>query len=254
MDIRFDGVRVLVTGASTGIGAAIALALGSSGARVAVHYRESEKEARSVAEAIMRAGGEALLVQADLLDGSRIDDLIGRVMEAFGGIDVLVNNAGALVGRSPIEAMPMELYEKTMNLNMGSVFRVSKSVIPHMKANGRGSIINVTSVAARNGGGGGACVYAAAKGAVSTFTRGMAKELAPFNIRVNAIAPGIVLTAFHEKFTSPEMLKDQIRAIPMGRGARPDEIAGAAVFLASEKLSSYITGEIIEVNGGALMP
>jgi 3-oxoacyl-[acyl-carrier protein] reductase len=253
MDVRFEGSVVLVTGASTGIGAAIASAFGSSGAKVVVHYHSSERQAREVASAIERAGGEAFLARADVCDPVAVSALVKAVVDHFGTIDILVNNAGGLLERHPIEEMPDEMYAKVMDLNIGSAFRVSKQVIPIMKRAGGGSIINLTSVAARNGGGGGAVLYAASKGAVSTFTRGLAKELAPFKIRVNAIAPGAVLTPFHDKYTKPEMLAEQSRAAPLGRAAQAEEIVGAALFLASERMSSFITGEIVEVNGGVLM-
>ncbi len=253
MDIRFDGKVVLITGASTGIGAAMAMAFGTSGAKVALHYNASEKEAQAVAKKIKaKKGGDTFLVQADVLDPEATAGMVKEVVKKFGRIDVLVNNAGGLLDRHAIEEMPDEMYQKVMDLNMASTFRVCKLVIPYMKKRG-GSIINLTSIAARNGGGGGAVIYASSKAAVSTFTRGLAKELAPFKIRVNAIAPGIILTPFHDKYTKPEQLKGMIDSIPMGRGATAEEVAGPALFLASEQLSSFITGEILEVNGGQLM-
>ena len=253
MDIRFDGKVVLITGASTGIGAAMAMAFGTSGAKVALHYNASEKEAQAVAKKIKaKKGGDTFLVQADVLDPEATAGMVKEVVKKFGRIDVLANNAGGLLDRHAIEEMPDEMYQKVMDLNMASTFRVCKLVIPYMKKRG-GSIINLTSIAARNGGGGGAVIYASSKAAVSTFTRGLAKELAPFKIRVNAIAPGIILTPFHDKYTKPEQLKGMIDSIPMGRGATAEEVAGPALFLASEQLSSFITGEILEVNGGQLM-
>jgi len=254
MEIRFDGKAALVTGASTGIGAAIALALGTAGARVALHYNSSKTEAEKIASLIRAHGGpETVLVKADVLNKSAIADMVRFIDEAFGRIDILVNNAGGLLDRNPVEAMPDETYFRVMELNMGSVFRVSRCVIPIMKRGGGGVIINMSSIAARNGGGDGAALYAASKAAVATLTRGMARELAPFGIRVNAIAPGIVLTPFHDKYTKPEQLSKMVAAIPLGRGATADEVAGPAVFLACDQLSSFVTGEVIEVNGGALM-
>jgi 3-oxoacyl-[acyl-carrier protein] reductase len=254
MEIRFDGKVALVTGASTGIGAAIALAFGTAGARVALHYNSSRAEAENVASLIRRRGGpETLLVKADVVDKSAISDMVRVVDETFGKIDILVNNAGGLVERKLVEAMSDESYSHVMELNMGSTFRVSRCVVPIMKRSGGGVIINMSSIAARNGGGEGATLYAAAKAAVATLTRGMAKELASFGIRVNAIAPGIVLTPFHDKYTKPEQLSKMVSSIPLGRGASADEVAGPAMFLACDQLSSFVTGEVIEVNGGALM-
>ena len=254
MEIRLDGKVALVTGASTGIGAAIAIAFAKAGARLVIHYNNSAAEAKKVAAEVSSCGGgDPLLVKADVLDGQAITDMVRAVNGRFGRIDILVNNAGGLLGRYSVEDMSDEGYERVMELNVGSTFRVSRSVIPVMKKSGGGAIINMTSVAARNGGSDGATLYATSKAAVSTLTRGMAKELAPHKIRVNAIAPGIILTPFHDKYTSPEALKKLIASIPLGRGATAEEVAGPALFLASEQLSSFITGEILEVNGGALI-
>jgi 3-oxoacyl-[acyl-carrier protein] reductase len=253
MEIRLDGKVALVTGASTGIGAAIAKAFAEAGARVVLHYNNSKAEAEKTAAAIRLKGGEEpMLVKADVLDGQAIKDMVRAVGERFARIDILVNNAGGLLGRQNVEDMQDDAYERVMELNMGSAFRVSRSVIPLMKKGG-GAIINLTSIAARNGGADGATLYAASKAAVSTLTRGMAKELAPFKIRVNALAPGIILTPFHDKYTAPQLLKKLVASIPLGRAATAEEVAGPALFLASEQLSSFITGEIIEVNGGSLM-
>jgi 3-oxoacyl-[acyl-carrier protein] reductase len=252
MELRFDGKAALVTGASTGIGAAIAAALGASGAKVAVHYNRSRAEAEKTAAAIRGGGAEALLVQADLTDVRQAERLARTVADAFGRIDILVNNAGGLLDRRPVARMSDEDFDRVMELNIGSAFRVSRAVIPVMEKTG-GAIINLSSIAARNGGADGATLYAAAKAAVSTFTRGLARELAPLGIRVNAIAPGIILTPFHDKYTPPDLLAKMIAPIPLGRAASAEEVAGPALFLASEQLSSFITGEVIEVNGGALM-
>ena len=253
MEIRFDGKVVFVTGASTGIGAATAIAFGTSGAKVVIHYNSSKKEAEAVEKAIKaKNGGETFLVKADVLNAAETKEMVKAVVDKFGRIDVLVNNAGGLLSRHPIEEMPEDLYTRVMDLNMTSTFRICKFVIPYMKKTG-GSIINMSSMAARNGGGGGAVIYASSKAAVSTLTRGLAKELAPFKIRVNAVAPGIILTPFHDKYTAPEQLKGMIAQIPLARGARAEEIAGPMLFLASEELAGFITGEVLEINGGQLM-
>jgi len=253
MEIRFDGKVVFITGASTGIGAATAIAFGASGAKVVLHYNSSKKEAEAVAEAIKaKNGGETFLVKADVLNTDETEKMVKAVIDKFGRIDILVNNAGGLLTRHPIEEMPEDLFTQVMDLNMTSTFKISKLVIPYMKKTG-GSIINMSSLAARNGGGGGAVIYASSKAAISTFTRGLAKELTAYKIRVNAVAPGIIFTPFHDKYTKPEQLKGLISQIPMGRGATPEEVAGPILFLASEELAGFITGEVIEINGGQLM-
>ncbi len=245
---------VLVTGASTGIGAAVARALGQAGARVAVHYRGSADEARNVARDIEAAGGRALLVQADVTDTAAVDRMVKTVHAEFGRIDVLVNNAGGFVKRSPIVDADDDYIDAVFRLNARSVVAVSRRVIPLMAAGGGGAIINVTTQAARTGGGPGAGLYAACKGFVSTITRTMAKELVKENIRVNAVAPGVIETPFHDGHSSPEVLKNFANAIPMGRLGTAQECVGAFLFLASEAASGYVTGQVIEVNGGQVMP
>ncbi|MEJ8814109.1 glucose 1-dehydrogenase [Variovorax ureilyticus] len=245
---------VLITGASTGIGAAVARAMGRAGARVAVHYRGSRAEAEAVARDIRSAGGEALLVQADVMDTHAVDRMVQAVHEAFGPIDILVNNAGGFVKRSPIVEADDDYIDAVFRLNARSVVAVSRRVIPLMSAGGGGAIINVTTQAARTGGGPGAGLYAACKGFVSTITRTMAKELVKDGIRVNAVAPGVIETPFHDGHSSPEVLKNFASAIPMGRLGTAEECVGAFMFLASAQASGYVTGQIIEVNGGQVMP
>ncbi len=254
MDIRFDGKTVLVTGASTGIGAAIARAFGAAGARVGVHYHRSEHEARQVADEIVAAGGQAHLIQADVSDAAQVDEFVESMLGAFGRLDILVNNAGALVQRSPVADASDELFSEVMRLNLDSVFQLCRAAIPIMRGQGSGNIINMTSIAARTGGAGGSVLYATSKGAVSTFTHGLARELAPFNIRVNAIAPGVILTPFHERYSTPQMIAGMVETIPMKRAGTAEECVGTAFFLASDALSGYVTGQIIEVNGGQYMP
>ncbi|MCL4248965.1 MAG: glucose 1-dehydrogenase [Anaerolineae bacterium] len=254
MDIRFDGQIAMVTGSSTGIGAAIAQAFAASGAKVAVHYNRSEAEANSVAAAIEAAGGDVFLVQADVTIPEQVKRLVDQTMNRFGRIDVLINNAGALVERRAVHEVDDDLYNYIMDVNITQTFQVCRLVIPIMQKQGHGNIINLTSIAARNGGGGGSVLYASAKAAVSTFTRGLAKELAQQNIRVNAISPGLIQTPFHDRFTSPERMKVLVGTIPMGRVGKAEECAGTALFLASDAMSSYITGQIIEVNGGQYTP
>jgi 3-oxoacyl-[acyl-carrier protein] reductase len=245
---------VLVTGASSGIGAAVARGFGSCGARVAVHYRGSRNEAEAVARDIDGNGGQAFVVQADVTDSAAVDRMVAAVHERFGRLDVLVNNAGGFVKRSPIVDADDDYIDAVFRLNARSVVAVSRRAIPLMAASGGGVIINVTTQAARTGGGPGAGLYAACKGFVSTITRTMAKELVKDNIRVNAVAPGVIETPFHDGHSSPEVLKNFANAIPMGRLGTAQECVGAFLFLASESACSYVTGQVIEVNGGQVMP
>jgi len=254
MDIRFEDQVVVITGASTGIGAALARAFGAAGASVVVHYNANEQAAQEVARAVEAAGGNAMLAQADVRDGDRLRAMIDSVVERFGRVDILINNAGGLVQRVPVEEMPDEVYREVVDLNVTSVFQACRQVVPIMQRQQRGNIINITSVAARHGGGRGAVIYAMSKGAISTFTRGLAKEVVGDKIRVNAIAPGVILTPFHERYTNEEQMAAMVATIPMGRAGTPEECVGAAFFLASDALSGYVTGQIIEVNGGQLMP
>ncbi|SEB26532.1 SDR family NAD(P)-dependent oxidoreductase [Variovorax sp. YR216] len=245
----------LVTGASTGIGAAVAVAYASRGMRVAVHYNSSADAAHQVVATIKAAGGEAFAVQADVRDSAAITRVAKEVNERLGSIDVLVNNAGSLVKRMPITEFDDRIFDEVLHINARSVLDFCREVVPLMRAQGRGgAIINVTSVAARHGGGPGAYLYAGAKGFVSTATRGLAKELAGDNIRVNAVAPGVIQTPFHDRFSTPQMLESFKASIPMARIGDPDDCVGAFLYLASPQLSGYVTGQILEVNGGQYMP
>lgn len=248
------GKAVLVTGASTGIGAALAKALGRQGARVAVHYHRSEAEAQEVAAAIADAGAEAWAVAGDVSDAATAGRVVAQAAERFGRLDGLVNNAGALIKRTPIEEVTDELYDTVLDLNVRSVVAACRAAIPVMRRQGGGAIVNTSSIAARNGGGPGSGLYASSKAFVSNLTRGLAKELAKDRIRVNAVSPGVILTPFHERFTTPEQMKAQVASIPMGRAGAAEDCVGAYLFLLSEALSGYVTGQILEVNGGQLMP
>lgn len=245
---------VLITGASTGIGAAAAAAFGANGARVAVHYNKSKTEAGNVAAAVEKAGGKAMLVGGDVTDSAVCRRIVEETVSGFGRIDVLINNAGGLVERAPIEAVTDELFDRVLYLNVRSAMICTGAAAQHMRKQGGGAIINVTSVAARHGGGPGASLYAGSKGFVSTMTRGLAKELVKDKIRVNAVAPGVITTPFHDRYSTPQMLEGFKATVPMNRLGTADECAGAFLFLASEQMSGYMTGQILEVNGGQYMP
>ena len=248
----FSNEVVWVTGSSTGIGRAIALGFAEEGCHVVVHYNSSEDKAQEVADRVGELGGEALLVKGDVSDSGDVRRMTGEIEDRYGRVDVLVNNAGSLIERRTLEEMTEDLWDRVMAVNLKSVYLCSQAVLPLMKRQGKGRIINVTSVAARNGGGPGSAAYATAKGGVSTLTRAMAKELVADGVLVNGIAPGVIATPFHERFTSPEVRDKITQGIPLGREGTPEEAAGAVLFLASSA-ADYLVGEIIEINGGLLM-
>lgn len=242
----------LITGASTGIGAASARAMAAAGSRVVVHYNSSREAADAVVQEIHDAGGTAWLFQADLRKPEPSRQLVADVLAECGRIDCLVNNAGALIAREKFLDITPELWESVLDVNLNQVLWVSQPVAAHMKDRGSGAIINMASIAGRNGGGIGAIPYATSKGALTTMTKGMAKELIQYGIRVNAIHPGVILTPFHERFTPEDRMKAMVATIPQGRAGVPDEIAHSVVFLAGDG-SKHIVGEALEINGGMLM-
>ena len=245
---------VLITGSSSGIGAAAAIAFAGYGARVAIHYHSSAARAQSVLAQVREAGAEAALFRADVADTAQLARLASEVQQHFGRIDVLINNAGGFVQRSALMQASDELIDRVFHVNARSMLALSRHVVPLMRNQGGGCIINLTSQAARSGGSPDAGLYSASKAYISTLTRALAKELVPHGIRVNAVSPGVIDTPIHEGHTSAALLEQLRAGIPMGRMGRADECTGAMLFLASDKLSSYVTGQIIEVNGGSVMP
>jgi len=245
---------VLITGASTGIGAAAARAFAEQGSKVVVHYNASKDAADKVAREVKAAGGEALLVGGDVTKSANVKRIVADALAGFGRIDVLVNNAGGLVQRTRIEDYTEAFLHQVLDLNVIQVAMFMHEVVPAMRKQGGGNIINVSSIAARQGGGGGAIVYAGAKGFISTATKGWAKELVGDKIRVNAVSPGVITTPFHERYSSAEQLKAMQATIPMNRLGTAEECAGTFIYLASDAMSGYVTGQVIEVNGGQYMP
>ncbi len=244
------GRVAMVTGGGVGIGRATAIALARDGADVAVHYHVNAADATEAARAIEALGRRAIVLQADLTKSAEVTRTVSAAEGEFGRIDILVNNAGGIVGRHPLVDITEAFFHEVMNVNVLSTVLCSQAVVPGMIARRQGAIVNLTSLAADNGGGPGASIYAASKAAVTTLTKAWAKELAPHGIRVNAVAPGLIGgTPFHRDFTAPEAFAAAVKTIPLGRPGEPDDVAKVIVFLAGDG-ASFLAGETIDVNGG----
>ena len=251
------GKAVLITGASTGIGAELARAFAAQGALVGLHYNASFDAAKALADEITAGKGRVHLIHADMSTGAGSRSAVDQAVAAFGKLDGLINNAGGMVRRVSYENATEKDYDEIMDLNGRSVVVATAAAIPHLKAAAKddsGFIINTTSIAARNGASGGAGLYGSSKAFVHDMTRGLAKELIPFGIRVNAVAPGVITTPFHERYSTQAQLTAALATVPQGRLGVAQDCAGAYLFLASRALSAYIIGQVIEVNGGQLMP
>ncbi len=247
------GKTALVTGASRGIGRASALALAKAGVtRLIIHYNTHKEGAESLAEEIRETGATAELIQGDLSTEAGIEKFCLTLVRQDAAIDILINNAGSLVKRAKLVESTPELFDEIFTLNVKSAWFVAKAVAGGMIARKNGVIINLSSIAARNGGGVGATLYASAKAAVSCFTKGMSKELASQGVRVNAVSPGTVDNHFHELFSTPQMLETMKSQTPVGTLGTNEEIADTIVFLCSDG-ARFIHGQTVEVNGGLYM-
>ncbi len=242
------GKRVMVTGASSGIGACTADLFGSYGAIVGAHYRSSEKGAIDIVNNIKKRGGKAEAFPGDLLDTSVRENLLRAFIDAFGGIDVLVNNAGGVYGAKHFLELDEESWDNTFTLNVKSPFFLAKNAFAFMKERGGGRIINISSISAKYGGSPQTLHYGAAKAALESVTTGLARAGAQYNILVNSIRGGFVDTPFHDKIGRGD-LKGRVKLIPLQRAGKPIDIARMVLFLASEA-GNYITGEIFTVAGG----
>ncbi|HEY3443919.1 MAG TPA: SDR family oxidoreductase [Paludibaculum sp.] len=253
MSQEFQGKTALVTGASRGIGAATAIALAQAGcAKILVHYGSYKAGAEEVAAAVRAAGAEAIVLPGELATEEGIQSFLTTLAPFAVSIDILINNAGSLLQRARLAETTFELYNRVMDLNAKSAWFIAQAVASHMTARGGGVIVNLSSIAARNGGGPGATLYASSKAAVACMTKGMAKELAPFGVRVNAISPGTVDNDFHAKFSTREILDNVVKLTPQGRLSSNEDMAAVVLFLCSEAAANII-GQTIEINGGMLM-
>lgn len=245
--MKLQGQTAIVTGGGRDIGAAAAVALAAEGANVVVNYFSSSAGAEALVAQIIEAGGQAIAVQGDLNDPAQVTALVDAAVAKFGGLNILVNNSGGLVGRVKIAEMSLEHWNTVMDLNLTSTFLMIRECLKHIT---KGAIVNLASQAGRDGGGGGAVAYATSKGAVMTMTRGLAKEVGP-DIRVNAICPGMIDTDFHNTFTKDDIRKNVAAATPLKREGLPADIGNLVVFLASDD-SAFMTGTNVDINGGML--
>jgi len=245
--MKLKGKTAIVTGGGRDIGRACAMKLAEEGANVAINYFSSSDGADSAVQEIKKAGGKAFALQGDLNTQTGVDALVGKTVETFGGVDILVNNTGGLIARKTIAEMSLEHWQAVMDLNLTSTFLMVKACLPHLKS---GAIVNLASQAGRDGGGPGSVAYGTSKGAVMTMTRGLAKELGP-NIRVNALCPGMIDTDFHNIHTKDEVRRNVEAASPVKRQGTPQDVANLVYFLACDD-SAFITGANVDINGGML--
>jgi len=246
--MKLKGKTAVVTGGARDIGREVAIKLAKEGANVVVNYYLSQEDGDTTLKLIEEAGGKAIIVQGDMTKQEDIDTLVSESKKAFGEeVHILVNVAGGLIARKTIEEMDVDFFDTMIDVNFKSVFLVTKAFKPLMKSGA--SIVNFASQAGRDGGGPGAALYASAKGAVMTYTRGLAKEFGPQGIRVNALCPGMIATAFHDTFTKPEVRTNVANGTPLRREGKASEVADLVAYLASDE-SSFLTGNNIDINGG----
>jgi len=247
MSNKLNGKRALVTAGAQGIGLAISRALLDNGCKVAVHYFSSADAAN---ELKAEFGDRVEALQADLTDSDQTEQMVTKAVEALGGLEVLINNAGSLIGRKKLDEIEMDFWQTVNDVNVTSMLNVTKFAAPALrKANGA-SVVNLASLAGRKGGHPGSLAYSTAKGATLTMTRAMSNELGPDGVRVNALAPGLILeTSFHDTHTTKESAAKTIAGIPLGRAGNPGDVAHAAIFLA-EQFDGFITGATLDINGG----
>lgn len=247
---KLTGKNVLITAGAQGIGESITRHFIDSGANVAIHYFSSAETANLLAEYATAKGQKAVAISGDLTNEADANALIKKSVEALGGLDILINNAGSLVSRKMLSEMEAEFWHKVMDINLTSMMFVTRAASPYLAKNDNSSIVNLASLAGRKGGHTGSLVYSTSKGAILTFTRALSSELGPQGTRVNAVAPGLILgTSFHNTHTTKESAAQTIAGIPIQRAGNADDVARAVLYLASE-YDGFITGATLDINGG----
>lgn len=250
MNNKLAGKNVLITAGAQGIGEAITRHFIDSGANVAVHYFSSAKRADQLTEYATGKGQKAISISGDLTKEADASILVDKTIQALGGLDILINNAGSLIARKMLSEMEIEFWQKVMDINLTSMMFVTKAAVPHLAKNENSSIVNLASLAGRKGGHAGSLAYSTSKGAILTFTRALSSELGTKGIRVNAVAPGLILgTSFHDTHTSKESAAATVESIPIQRSGNVDDVARAVVYLGSE-YDGFITGATLDINGG----
>lgn len=249
--LNLEGKVALISGAGAGIGKAIALALGQAGAFIGIHYYSSKKGAEETLELIKQQNGDGMLLKADLTCEEEANEIVDKLIAEKGRLDILVNNSGGLVKRAKIEECTLDIWKKSLDINLTSAFLVTKRAIPHLKATGSGRIVNLLSLSVQTGGANGAGAYAASKGGLMVFTHTLAKELAP-EVRTNSVMPGTVETQHHEIHSTPEQMENYRKQTPLGRNTYAEEVASAVHFLVSD-MSSHINGALIDISGGRFL-
>ena len=250
MNTKLTGKNVLITAGAQGIGEAITKHFIAQGANVAIHYFSSADTANELVELAKNKELKAVAVKGDLTKDEDANHLIEETINALGGLDILINNAGSLVARNLLEDMPTDFWHKVMDINLTSMMLVTRAAEPYLSTNANSSIVNLASLAGRKGGHPGSLAYATSKGAILTFTRALATEYGAKGIRVNAVAPGLILgTLFHDTHTTKESAANTIAGIPIERAGNPDDVARAVLYLASE-FDGFITGATLDINGG----
>ncbi|MDP5092595.1 MAG: glucose 1-dehydrogenase [Polaribacter sp.] len=244
------GKNILITAGAQGIGEAITKHFINAGANVAIHYFSSAEAAKELVKYAKDKGLNAIAISGDLTNENDANLLVEKTIEAFGNLDILINNAGSLVARKLLNEMETEFWHKVMDVNLTSMMFVTRAAAPYLSKNKNSSIVNLASLAGRKGGHAGSLVYSTSKGAILTFTRALSGELGPLGIRVNAVAPGLILgTSFHNTHTTKESAVKTISEIPIQRAGNSDDVARAVLFLASE-YDGFITGATLDINGG----